>query len=105
LPDNNETTIKDDEKVVAVHATCMAPMRNLYITLICKSKVMRCLRRSDYRGEGIIKMARIDYVVQLWTGLSLLNTDKLWTVVSTVMNIMDRINCGEFFTDSIIMNR
>jgi len=33
-----------------------------------------------------------------------LNTDELWAVVRTVMNIMDGINCGEFFTGSIIMN-
>lgn len=53
---------------------------------------MRCLRRSGCRGEGIIKMAIIGY------GL------RLWAVVRTVMNITDRINCGESFTGSIIMN-
>jgi len=33
-----------------------------------------------------------------------LNTDQVCAVVRTVMNIMDGINCGESFTDSIITN-
>ena len=57
---------------------CMTPMRNLYMTLICEGKVMRCLRRSECRGEGIIKMDIIVYGVQLWTGLS---GTEYWSVV------------------------
>jgi hypothetical protein len=47
-------TIKDDEMVGAMHATRMAPVRNIYIIWLCKRKVMRCLRRSECRGEGVI---------------------------------------------------
>lgn len=68
-PDYNVMTIKDDEMVGAMHALCMAPMRNLYITLLCKSKVMRCLRRSECRGEDIIKMDIVDCGVWLGTGI------------------------------------
>jgi hypothetical protein len=70
LPDNNEMKIKADETVGVMRGTGMAPVRNLYITLLCKSKVMRCLRRSECRVEGIIKMDTINYGVRLWTGLS-----------------------------------
>ena len=70
LPDNNEMTIKDDETVGAMRGTGMAPVRNLYVTLLCNSKVMRCLRRSECRVESIIKMDIINYGVRLWTGLS-----------------------------------
>jgi hypothetical protein len=48
----------------------MPPMRNLYITLLCKHEVLRRLRRSECRGESIIKMDVLDYGVRLWTGFS-----------------------------------
>jgi hypothetical protein len=66
--DNNETTVRDNEMVYTVRATCTVPIRNLWTNVLCERKVMRRLRRPECRGEDIIKMDVIDYGVRLWTG-------------------------------------
>jgi hypothetical protein len=59
VPDNNRMT---QSRIMrwSRHVACMAPKRNLHITLICIREVMRLLGRSKCRGEGIIKVNILD---------------------------------------------